>query len=252
MKKLSFVKRLQLVAAGIDFLLNHPQLKFSDLLAGLMILRQTVLFGKLSDTMILRQLSEGVRNLNRGTGRTPRRLSLATARLQKVGFLRTRRAEHGWQGNTYELCVDNILTHVREFRQPASSAEGESNNSRHRLAPDPSLLHSANTHSRLPEGESVLGTSNGSPAPGAQEMEILEAELNAILSQLRIPLPPPDRSTCMNLFEGARRNSPDATPNEIAWFVRDILVDRPTRFRTWGGVVTAVRGDFGRLQGRIR
>ena len=65
------VQRLKLIAEGIDFLLGHPDLKPSDLELGLLVLRQTVLFGKETDKITAQQQTHGIRNLNRGTGRHP-------------------------------------------------------------------------------------------------------------------------------------------------------------------------------------
>jgi hypothetical protein len=246
MKKLSFTRRLQLVAAGIDFLLNHPKLKFSDILAGIMILRHTVLFGKLSDTMILRQLSQGVRNLNRGTGRTPRRLSLAGARLAEVGFLRATKKAHYWQGTNYELCGDAILRSVEELRRPNSMADsaGEQDCRRNDSPDSPydsAPLRPGERHRRSPADQE----SKTPAAPTAADVDALRNQLNDLKQQLRLPLRAVEPWTCVNLLEAARRAKADATPEEIVWFIREKVVDRRGRFRSWGGVVTAVREDFG-------
>ena len=56
------VRRLQRITTGIDFLLGHADLKPSDRELALLILRQTVLFGKETDKITAQQQAHGVRN----------------------------------------------------------------------------------------------------------------------------------------------------------------------------------------------
>jgi hypothetical protein len=246
---IDFKTRLHLTAAGIDFLLNHPKLKFVDVLAGVMILRQTILFGKLSDTMTLAQLSRGVRHLNRGTGCCRRRLSLAVATLAEAQFVRMDKAQSCWRGRTFTICCDDIVRAVEALRLPADAPSGElgasADSHRSELCRNRQAKPGA-IASDPPEFASSESAAAMRRLIGRDDIAELTKTLNDMTLVLRVPLPAVSAATCRNLIADARRACPNATPVEITWFLRNKLVDSPTRFKTWGGAVFAVRSEFGR------
>jgi hypothetical protein len=110
------VRRLTLLAEGIDFLLGHPDLKPSDRELGLFELRQTLLFGKTIDKNTARQQAHGVRNLNRGTGRHPKTLQRARQRLRNAGFMRVLSKPGDRRGNAYAPDLEFISQAVERIR----------------------------------------------------------------------------------------------------------------------------------------
>ena len=230
MKKLTFIDRLQLMAAGIDFLLNHPKVKFTEFQLGVMLLRQTALFGKSSDTITLSQLSRGVRNLNRGTGRSTRRLSRASALLAELGFISKQKPDQSWRGLQYSLDRDHILRSVEALRKQGSTASApgcprrESEARQNRSAP-PAAVH-------------ALG------APPTDDTQKFMIQLDVVAAQKGTSLGPVSRRTAINALKAAVDIDPTATSLELLEFIAHKLSSNPTRFESWGGVIHFIRDDF--------
>jgi hypothetical protein len=263
------VRRLQLTANAIDFLLGHPDLKPSDRDLGLFIIRQTLLFGKEADKNTARQQAHGVRNLNRGTGRHEKTLQRARSRLRQVGFMRVLGEPGDRRGNAYAPDFDFIARTVEKLRTPEQIAPPYpgANCSNHQSYPSgsntQSLAASERARSerttvaavraldmRVPKADALPRAPWKSVPVGDREAEAMQAHLIAITKAYpSASFGPPSRTTARDMLAAAKLAKVDATPDQVsaflAWKFRD---RRPYPYengiRTFGGMLRMVADDL--------
>ena len=270
------VRRLRLTGACIDFLLGHPDLKPSDRELALLILRQTVLFGKETDKITGKQQARGIRNLNRGIGRHPKTLQRARKRLRGAGFMRVFYESGDRRGNSYSLDFDHMHAELEKWRTAEQIAPGHSgaNCSPHQSYPSGSGSKSSarlagsqptiryefeETGSESAQNHPSLLT-NRRPCRQApwkmvsvsdDEVQQMQAHLEAIAEAYpRSDFGPANRTTARDMLAAAKLADPQANADHVRAFLASKFQHKApypyeAGIRIFGGMLRMVAEDFG-------
>jgi len=269
-------RRLRLVTTGIDFLLGNPDLKPTDRELGLMILRQTALFGKEIDKITAKQQASGVRNLNRGTRRHPKTLQRARARLRKAGFMRVFNEPGDRRGNTYSPDFEHMNSELQKLRTPGQIApeypgakcsphqsypSGSDSQSSARLAGSQPAAPGSRANAggtAQPDVQRKPERSKSTPPAPWKLVDVAECDVELMLVHLaaiseaypRSSFGSVNRTTARDFVAAAKLNDPDANADHVAellaWKFRQ---KRPYPYergiQTFGGMLRIVVEDFG-------
>jgi hypothetical protein len=90
---------------------------------------------------------------------------------------------------------------------------------------------------------SLSGSASNTAISEEDEVIALRQALLEIGTLFTPQLGTPNRGTARNILLAARQKFPSCTVAEVAWIVRNLVVDRGHRFESWGGIVFAARED---------
>ena len=156
-----------------------------------------------------------------------------------------KRMEQRHTDDPVDALVDEGLQLERrdEAREPSSVAR---TGAEHELARVPVPVEH-DPPPQKPEPRGAIATSQIAevPYPSDEDVSTLLAQVKDVtLAQV-----PVTSKTASNCLRAARRYSPEATPADVAGFIRWKLRTGGTRFRGWGGICSALLGDFAAWKG---